>query len=64
MMKKTKKMKLTDEEKKICKKYGKRDKDYKVHCYECPLAIDTRYCICKANVTEEEYREWKGEENE
>lgn len=57
-------MDLTPEEQKICEKYGKRDEDGEVHCYECPLAIDTRYCVCKASVTEEEYREWGGESND
>ena len=56
-------MKLTLEEQKICDEYSKRDAFNKVHCYECPLAIDTRFCICKANVTEEEYKEWREEED-
>ena len=55
-------MRLTSEEQKICKKYGKRDKDGKVHCFECPLAINRRLCICKANLTKKEYRKWRGEE--
>ena len=29
----------------ICKKYGERDEEYKVHCFECPLG-DPNYCIC------------------
>lgn len=57
-------MRLTAGEKQICDEYGKRDKDGKVHCSECPLAIDTRYCLCKANVTEAEYKEWRGEGDE
>ena len=55
-------MKLTPDEQKICDEYGKRDEYNKVHCYECPLAIDTRYCICKANLTEKEYQKCMGEE--
>lgn len=52
-------MKLTDDEKKICEKYGARDSDNRVHCFECPLTIDTRYCVCKANITEEEWEEYQ-----
>ena len=41
----------TQREQKICEKYGKRDKDGHVHCFECPLRkskgdYDFR---CKAN---------------
>ena len=57
-------MRLTEEEKKICDEYKKRDAFNRVHCFECPLALNIRYCVCKANVTAEEYREWKGEEDE
>lgn len=57
-------MKLTEEEQKICEKYRKRDENNTVHCFDCPLVIDRRLCTCKANVTEEEYKEWRGEEDE
>ena len=40
-------MLTTEREKKICEKYSKRDSDYKVHCYECPLNKGGLYC--KAN---------------
>lgn len=50
-------MTLTEEEKKICNHYGQRFDDGKVGCSRCPLAIDTRYCLCKANCTEEEWAE-------
>lgn len=43
-------MKLTEAEKAICKKYSKRDEKGKVHCDECPLAIDQRICLCYANI--------------
>ena len=52
-------MKLTETEQKICDKYGQIGTDSKVHCSECPLVIDTRFCLCKANCTEEEWKEWK-----
>lgn len=55
-------MRLTPEEQKICDEYSKRDKDGTVHCFECPLALDRWYCVCKANLTKKEYKEWKGEE--
>lgn len=57
-------MKLTPEEHKICDEYSRADEEGRIHCFECPLAIDTRFCVCKANVTEAEYKEWRGEENE
>ena len=48
-------MKLTSEEMDICKQYSKRTEDGLVHCYECPLALDTRYAVCKKNVSKKEY---------
>ena len=42
----------TDREEKICKKYGTRDDNDKVHCYECPLLKgnpDNYDFRCKAN---------------
>ena len=33
----------------VCKKYSARDKDYKVHCNECPLVVDKNYAMCMAN---------------
>lgn len=42
----------TDREEKICKKYGARDSNNKVHCYECPLLKgnpDNYDFRCKAN---------------
>lgn len=42
-------MRLTKEEKEICKKYSERDENNTVHCFECPLVIDRLACICKAN---------------
>lgn len=54
-------MELTKEEEKICRQYGEPDADGKVHCSECPLVIDRRYCLCKANCTEEEWEERKDE---
>ena len=50
-------MKLNAEEKKICKKYSKPDKDGIVHCKDCPLVISVTYCLCKKNVTKKEYKE-------
>lgn len=55
-------MRLTEEEKEICKKYSKRDENNTVHCFECPLAIDRWLCICKANVTRGEWEEAKNEQ--
>lgn len=52
-------MKLTDEEKEVCNEYSFRGLDGKVHCSECPLAIDIRGCACKANVSKEEWEEYQ-----
>ena len=52
-------MRLTEEEKKICNHYGQTFADGKVGCSRCPLAIDTRWCVCKANCTKEEWEERK-----
>lgn len=50
-------MKLTKEEKKICKEYSARDEAGYVHCSECPLRIPEEYILCKSNATAEEWRE-------
>lgn len=50
-------MRLTNEEKEICKQYSKRDENNTVHCYECPLVINTTWTLCKANCRAEEWRE-------
>ena len=40
---------MTDRQKKICAKYGKRDADGFVHCAECPLVVDGYAHLCKMN---------------
>lgn len=50
-------MKLTSEEKKICKEYSKRDADGLVHCFECPLAIPDLRNVCKATCTKKEWED-------
>ena len=55
-------MKLTKEGQAICDKYSMRDESGRVWCCECPLAVDKRYCVCKANTTEEEWEEYNEEE--
>ena len=50
-------MKLTSEEMDICRQYSKRDKEGRVHCFECPLAFDTAFPICKKSVSKKEYLE-------
>ena len=49
-------MRLTKEEQEICKKYSERDENNTVHCFECPLVIDMRNCLCKANANETKER--------
>lgn len=50
-------MKLTADEKKICRMFGKRWEDGRVRCSACPLVISTKWCMCKKNSTEEEWAE-------
>lgn len=50
---------LTEEEKEICKMHRRSHEDGKTRCNECPLVIDVKWCICKANCTEEERYERK-----
>lgn len=52
-------MRLTNEEKEICKQYSKRDENNTVHCYECPLVINRAWTLCKANCRAEEWEERK-----
>lgn len=57
-------MTLTEEEQKICSYYSQTFADGKVGCSGCPLAIDTRWCICKANCTDEEWAERREHETD
>ncbi len=43
-------MKLTENEKKICKIYSARDNDGYVHCNECPLNLSRRHHECYVTV--------------
>ena len=52
-------MRLTREEQKICDRYSKADETGHVHCEDCPLALNTHYCVCKANVDVEDYSYWQ-----
>lgn len=55
-------MKLTEEEKKICREYSARDSEGFVHCRECPLATDRRYAMwemCRKTMTKEEWQEYE-----
>lgn len=54
-------MKLTESEKAICKKFRKRDEKGFVHCCDCPLEVDSRYALCKANLTKKEWKEYHRE---
>lgn len=50
-------MNLTVEEFLICREYADRSKG-KSHCKDCPFMIDPHILLCKANCTEEEWREY------
>ena len=59
----------TEEQKRTCAKYSKRDEDGFVHCNECPLVISVYWCMCHANshydpdecefILDDTYQEWK-----
>lgn len=57
-------MKLTEAEREICRKYGAFDDNMKVHCSECPLAIDHKQFLCKGNCKPEEWEEYLKEKRD
>lgn len=42
-------MKLSEKDQKVCDRYKAKDSRGFVHCHECPLVIDRRDFMCKAN---------------
>lgn len=50
-------MRMTKQEKEICKQYSKRGEDGLVKCSECPLVLNKRYCICKKNISKKDWEE-------
>lgn len=40
---------LTEKQKKICEKFSAYDDTGHVHCNDCPLVIDKRALMCRAN---------------
>ena len=59
-------MKLTPEEKRICKQYSEYKIDKEgfptVNCAECPLVISVKHHVCKANINKSDYKRYlKGE---
>ena len=54
-------MRLTPEEKEICRKYFTQDQNGKYHCFICPLRLSDTFPVCKKIVTKEEFeKEWDG----
>ena len=52
---------LTEKQKQICEQYRKKDREGKVHCRDCPLAVDHNDYICRANADYNPHtREWEG----
>lgn len=51
-------MLTTEREKRICEKYGKRDADYKVHCFECPLNKGGLHCKANSHY-DRKTKEWE-----
>lgn len=39
----------TEEQKKLCAKYRKKDHTGHVQCHDCPLVISVTYLMCHAN---------------
>lgn len=52
-------MKLTREDQMLCDKYGTPDSNGIVHCRDCPLMLNYRFCVCKANVEVDDLEYWK-----
>lgn len=51
---------LTEKQKQICEQYRRRDREGKVRCRECPLAVDHNDYICRANADYNPHtREWE-----
>ena len=39
-------MRLTQEQEIVCTVFGRRDRNGKVHCRECPMRLDEQYAVC------------------
>ena len=53
----------SDRDKRICAKYGAQDETGHVHCPDCPLVVDKREMMCKANSHYDRHmREWVPDE--
>jgi hypothetical protein len=51
----------TDNDRETCREYSARDAQGRVHCYECPLRVDTDYSdvACKATFHyDDEEKRW------
>ena len=46
-------MKLSREQRVVCKLYSSRDSNGLVHCSQCPMLLDKRDCVCLKNVSRE-----------
>ena len=56
-------MELSPSEQRICDVYSRQDPATGLYqCGKCPLKLDRRFAVCKANVTEEEYEDWREDE--
>lgn len=51
-------MRLTKEEKKICKEYGGSGRKYPVRCHMCPLRLPWYLNTCKATATKAEWEDY------
>ena len=56
-------MKLSPSEQRICDVYSRHWGDGKIHCDECPLVVDQRATLCRANAKwNEETGEWESDD--
>lgn len=56
-------MKLTDEQEKVCGVFS-QVRDGKVNCANCPMVLNTQYCVCLKNVSKKDARDvwdWDGD---
>lgn len=42
---------MTEREQRICNKFSARQADGLVRCSECPLVVDEKNLLCRANAT-------------
>lgn len=47
-------MRLTREQEIVCTVFGRRDRNGKVHCRDCPMRLDDQYAVCLKVVSKQD----------